>query len=313
MKNRNILRIQLPKEHKVKPMNNLNPVDWERIGMNRKNNQRFLPTKENGFIDFGHLISLKSLPISDNIYNWISEKRVCIIFHIYYNDLINEIINRLDSLNFSFDLIIVSPANSPFSASNLKHNFNKFNPTFLSCPNIGKDIGGKLVSIKHILDKKINYDYIIFAHDKQSKHIKNESAGMEWRKDLYNGIFLESNVRLIINGFMTNDRIKLSGSRVRQGIINSPAIAVNLGNTQYIQKLSTEVFKIQKQENTAFVGGTMFWLDWNYFKEIFANININTLIQLLEKGDVREPSYSHAMERIFGILVTYKGNKIGSI
>jgi len=311
MRNRNILRVNIPKELKVKPMNNLTPVDWERVGRNNRQNGSF-QTKENGFIDFGHVINLKSLPQPNDVYEWLSEKRVCIIFHIYYNDLISEIVNRLDSLQFKFDLIIVSPTNSPFSSSNLKHNFNRFNPTFLACPNIGKDIGGKLISIRHILDKNLNYDYLIFAHDKKSKHA-NESVGVKWRRDLYNGIFLESNVRLIINGFMMNSRIKLSGGRVRQGIVNSRAIAVHTGNTQFIEKLSTDVFKIQKQENTAFVGGTMFWLDWNYFKEVLNTINVNKIIQLLEKGDVREPSYSHAMERLFGILVTFKSNKIGSI
>jgi hypothetical protein len=52
-------------------------------------------------------------------------------------------------------------------------------------------------------------------------------------------------------------------------------------------------------------------MDWNYFSEIFKKINIGSVIKYLEKGNVKEPSYSHAMERMFGILVTYNNNKIG--
>jgi lipopolysaccharide biosynthesis protein len=309
IRNRNILKISLLKNLIIKneSMNNLTPVNYDKIKKTEKN----IYTKENGFINFGHTINLKKIPKSNTYKESFNSKKICIIFHIYYDDLLNEILNRLKSLKFSFDLIIVSPEGSPFNNSN-SNLFSEFNTHFLISPNVGKDIGGKLTAFKYILENDLSYDYLILAHDKKSTHTNTE-VSKKWRNDLYNAIFSEENVNHIMNGFMHSDKIKLCGGRVREGLTDSRAIAVHRGNTEYIKKISETIFKIKHQENTAFVGGTMFWVDWNYFKEIFKNIDIDSIIKLLEFENVQEPSYSHGMERIFGILVTYKDNKIGSI
>jgi len=309
IRKRNILRVSLPKEVNVKPINNRNLAEYERIKKYREKYE-LQNSKKNGFINFGHTVNLAKLEPSSNQLEWVSKKKICIVFHIFYSDLTNEIIHRLKNLKFKFDLIIVSPKLSPFSQSKEIAKYFDFKPTYLECPNVGKDIGGKLITIEHILSTKKEYDFLIMAHDKKSTHMNKDMAN-SWRNDLYDGIFLDKNVNLILNGFIKNEKIKLSGTKVREGITDSRAIAVNPGNVNYINILCKQVFNISMPNDTSFVGGTMFWMDWNYFSEIFKKINIGSVIKYLEKGNVKEPSYSHAMERMFGILVTYNNYKIG--
>jgi len=57
----------------------------------------------------------------------------------------------------------------------------------------------------------------------------------------------------------------------------------------------------------------MFWVKWPIYRSAFNAGNINEIYNQLETGDVMEPSITHAMERIFGIIVTSKGYKIGRI
>lgn len=290
---KNIRRINLSKDVNIKTQN-----------INRN-------VHKNKFMDLNHTINVKNLRQLKDYKKTFKEKKICIIFHIYYNDLINEILNRLKNLSFKFDLIIVSPKGSPFNISK-KNEFSEYNPKYMTCVNVGKDIGGKLEAFKYLINENLDYDYLILAHDKKSPHVK-DSVGIKWRNDLFDAIFSPSSIEYIMNAFIINDKIKMCGGRVREGLTDSRAIAVNRGNTHYIKYLLEKIFNIEHQKNGAFIGGTMFWVDWNYFKEIFKKINLDHLMNQLERGNVKEPSHTHAMERIFGLLVTYNKNKIGSI
>jgi lipopolysaccharide biosynthesis protein len=59
-----------------------------------------------------------------------------------------------------------------------------------------------------------------------------------------------------------------------------------------------------------FVGGTMFWVKAQIFKDFFSKNDATKIVDTLEIGDVREPSRTHAMERFFGCLVNDKKFRI---
>jgi hypothetical protein len=102
-------------------------------------------------------------------------KKTIFLTHLYYPDSITEsdyqcILGNTDSQNFiNFCDQTKYPINS---------NCNKF----ISSPNKGKDIGGKLALIDLALKLKVKPDYYILLHDKKSPHT---NLGDIWRSKLF--------------------------------------------------------------------------------------------------------------------------------
>lgn len=275
--------------------------------------------KEPVFFETGFVVRCKEFDNKELSQSLINNLKIAIIIHVYYDDVIQEILeNYLDNFPFTFDLYIATPVDSIFNNSKnkdilikeLKQRNIKFK--IITVENKGKDIGGKLNVIKYINNSNLNYDYLILAHDKKSPHISSR-IGTTWRNVLLKSIFNPRPVQLILKTFKYNKDVKMCGTRVREGFINSRAIAVNLKNVPYINKLSSFLIPDIKMSTGAFIGGTMFWVDCDYMKSKLTTENIDKILYYLEQGDVQEPSIAHGMERMFGLLVTGNGYKIGKI
>jgi len=261
---------------------------------------------------------------STNISNFSSAKtsgdspRIAVLIHIYYNDLVPEMLKYLDMLEYDFDLYVSFASNAyPRETSTVSGNIELLkskhpDAKVFVVENRGKDIGGKMLMMRHIIESNLDYDYAVFAHDKQSNHMKHRINANQWRAELLDAIFLPANVNRILNAFQSNLKMGMCGTRVRAGYINSRAISVNLGNYPLIQKTYAHYFGTLPA-TSAFIGGTMFWVKWPIYRSAFNVDNINKIYKQLETGDVTEPSITHAMERIFGIIVTSKGYKIGRL
>ena len=63
-------------------------------------------------------------------------------------------------------------------------------------------------------------------------------------------------------------------------------------------------------KNISFVGGTIFWVRGDILREYLTKDNINLLLDLLPEGYHNEPSYNHALERLFGMMVYNEKKKI---
>ena len=257
----------------------------------------------------------------DTSYKTVEDTKVVIFCHFYYNDLIGEILSYIDNLICKEKTLWVSlPCHNPSrpdAASVRKKNtilerFSDANIVFV--PNRGKDIGGKLVCLQKYLEesKPGKNEWMIFCHDKKSPHVPEEH-GRAWRRDLLSSIFNKDKVYRALCHCQTNAEVQMWGGRVREGIVNSRAIAVNLGNTAFMYGLSRNLGMRNLPFTGAFIGGTMFWVKDSFFRQKFSRINLQAIIKKLERGDVQEPSYTHAVERLFGLLVTNDGYKIGII
>lgn len=298
----------------IKPYFDTDKNKFKKIGTS----QRTPPTPVNNFIKSNymlkHTIDIKKYHINPNFAEF-KKKKFAIFLHLYYEHYVNEILSYINRSGLSFDIFITIPKNSQLDKSpnkNLILNSIKNSVSNVSqyeIVNKGKDIGGKLF----LIHKNINsdYDYVIFMHDKKSPQMKEDLAN-KWRISLYESILGINNLHKISLAF-SNNSIKMCGGLVREGFIKSRAIAVNIGNTKYINDILLSILNIKNVNDGAFIGGTMFWVDWNFYKNFWKDIDIHKIISILEEGNVQEPSYAHAMERIFGIVVTSKGYKIGSL
>ena len=261
---------------------------------------------------------------------WLKDKRVVIFAHFYYDDLIEEMCDYMDLLPLPFTLWAslpdTIPANpSPNTIKKKKYLLKRYPKAQIRIvPNRGKDIGGKLKLLEEYLNTNGREDWMIFCHDKKSPHMTKPKAD-RWREDLLSSVFAISNVHRILSTFKNFPEVKMCGGRVREGIINSRSIAVNKGNEPYIYEMAKlfgivpgfnhpKYSHIKASFNTgAFVGGTMFWVDSTFYRSMFKHINIQKILQYLENGDVKEPSRTHAVERLLGLIVTFYKYKIGSL
>jgi lipopolysaccharide biosynthesis protein len=62
-----------------------------------------------------------------------------------------------------------------------------------------------------------------------------------------------------------------------------------------------------------FIGGTIFWVRYDVLEKYLTNDNIDITLKNMQNGYVLEPSPQHAMERIFGYMVTNENKKIMAI
>ena len=240
-----------------------------------------------------------------------SDTKVVIFCHIYYTDLIAEIFTHINNLKCTKEVWVSLPHYSTKENLDLRKSLilKEFpDAKVRTVLNKGKDIGGKLTCLKEYFDtseENIN-DWLIFCHDKKSPHFK---GGNKWRKKLLEGIFKPSH---ICNALMHKDKFEMWGEAI-EGYTNSHQLMSDPKNFEFAKKLARNFGLMHLQPTGAFAEGTMFWVKDNIYRNIFKNINIKEIINLLEPGNIHQPSYTHATERLLGMIITATGKKIGNI
>ena len=232
--------------------------------------------------------------------------KLCLtVTHIFFNDLIDEILNNLAKIPYSVDHYFSLVKDHSDNINNRNKILKRFpSATILSVDNAGKDIGGKLKILKMIKeDSSKTYKYMLFMHDK--KH-NNTSLGVAWRKELFSSLC--SN-RSFHNGFYnmeTNKNINMISSYkwTLKGLTKGVHVG-GKGDEVAKNKLRSTCnsLALNLPESFGFIGGTMFWCDFEKFGNFWNIKRINTAIENVnkEKGNMRELSYTHSLERIFGM------------
>lgn len=218
----------------------------------------------------------------------VSSRKYLFLFHNYYSN-VNESEIRISNSRFR----------------------NIYCKSTLFSPNIGKDIGGKLALINHCLLSDVQCDYFVLVHDKRSPHT---SLGDEWRKKLMK-IIEPENIELIKKILDENPKV---------GIVCAKEFIVNEYNskTKNFECTSNDILKklIEeynlKLENFDFVGGTMFWVRAEIYRNFFERHNPLKIRETLESGNVLDHQYgthTHAWERMLSWIVTHAGFTIKGI
>lgn len=228
--------------------------------------------------------------------------KIAIFMHLYYRDTWEEMQAYLNKFPIKFSLyvnLVKGKSNHIKHIEKIKSAYPEV--TIIESDNVGKDVGGKLNLIKEWINKGDDFDYLIFCHDKKSPHMKH-NGGTRWRNQLLRGILSKPATYHSINAF-ESDRVGMTGCRrwVMEGKKNHPNIYGEPLNKIYLKKFFS-MFNMNPSK-ISFVGGTMFWVKASIFKSFFTKYNPDLILKQLESGDVREPSNTHAVERLFGCIV----------
>ena len=258
-------------------------IDWTKRNYNAENQYIFIEDfnnlKNDNLLGYANINSfskaLYGLPfILDNINNFNIEnleKDVFILVqvHVYYTDLIIEIINKTNNIPIPFDLYITTNIKEKKNyIENYLKRYSKANKyEILITPNKGRDIIPCLIQLKDIIMK---YKYLCHIHTK--KHENDEILGNYWRIYLYENLLGSENIiKQIISDFENNNRLGFIFPEHFYAL-NKFIYEYKYRNWNIINKIFEMVFtnlNIRAGNIINFPSGNMFWARTSAIYQIF--------------------------------------------
>lgn len=268
------------------------------------------PDEKYGYANINTLSkAIYDLPFNDDvtvitnkkISNYDFKEKIAVQIHLFYVDLIDEIIEQLKFIPFKFDIYITTDTKAKVKIIEEKFYdaFDKKRVIVNKCTNRGRDVAPFLIQMNNVIKK---YDYVAHIHTKKSC---TGDYGDSWRQYLYKNLFgTENNVRGIFELFKKDPKIGLIFPETFIGISEMMSYG---GNKEAMTKLSRKM-RIDvdfNDENLTFPSGTMFWARTDAIKPLFdLKLSYNDFAK--EEGQI-DGTLAHAIERIFCFLVKAKG------
>ena len=264
------------------------------------------PDEQNGYASINALSkAIFNLPYEQKTFNFSTLENICKVAvqaHIFYEDLIEEIINKINNIPVQFDLFI---STTSVEMKNLISDFTKTNSkaneieiTILY--NKGRDVLPLLTQLKDRIKK---YKYICHIHSKKSK--TSPEIGISWRNYLYNNLLGNNKiVSEILSDFESLDNLGFIFPETFYEIISLSLILTkkNKNYMNYILKIIFQNYKIGNQ--LYFPAGNMFWARVKAVHQMF-EYNFDKMFSR-EKNQVND-TIMHAIERIWLYLVKLNG------
>ena len=263
----------------------------------------FDPQKEFGFIYLNYLskaIFNIENDATNNLEKLKNNCKVAIQVHLFYCDLIKDIINKTNNIPVKFDLYIsiIYPKKYFYLQEYIK-NFTKANNfEVLIVKNKGRDILPFLIQIKA---KFRNYKYLCHIHTKKSKH--SPKKGRLWRNYLYNNLL--GNVKIvseILFDFEKNKKLGFIFPETYYRIVKFFYL-LHKETKIWMDFLASKLFQNCKLgEFLDFPAGNMFWSKTAAIYQIFT-YDLSKYIP--EELDQIKNTIMHGIERIWLYLVKY--------
>lgn len=218
---------------------------------------------------------------------------VAVVVHIYGYDVWEKSIQpRLAEVldgKCKYDLYISLTARDNIDETRARILAIYPNAVIIQVENVGEDVNGFMHCVKAIEDSGKEYDYILKLHTK-TKDL--------WRTDLLNGTIPHNCVT--INKLLTGHAAMIGP---RKWIKAIPDAAV------HVQPILTKIGC--GKHPLRFMAGTMFWIRFDIIKKYLfgGKLPVDYFNEPYKKMGLKQ----HAMERIFGMMVTDVGGTISGV
>ena len=244
----------------------------------------------------------KEININFSYFN--KEPKIAIQVHLYYDDLITQIINKTNNIPVLFDLFISTDSlekkDKIMNYTKLNSKSKKFEILILE--NKGRDVMPFLIQMKNKIKK---YKYICHIHTKKSLFI---DIGENWRNYLYNNLLGTKNIVLeILSDFENNDKLGFTFPENYYKALLLFGEKINFPNKAYIKYLLNKLFgnlKLKVGEKIVFPIGNMFWAKT---KAIFQIFDENFENETPEESGQKDGTIMHGIERIWLFIVKLNG------
>ena len=294
-------------------------INWTKNHYNKQNYYIFInawnnwekgnylqPDEKYGYASINALSkAIFNLPYKKYNYNLSNLKNNCkvaIQAHIFYNDLIIEIINKTNNVPTLFDLYISTTSNEmeDIIIEYVKKYSKADRYKIITVNNKGRDVLPLLLQLKGNVK---NYKYICHLHSKKST--TSPDLGISWRNYLFNNLLGNLTiVSEILSDFENIDKLGFIFPETFFEVIKHSLILTKK-NKKYMDYIIKKLFPNYKIGNQLFFpAGNMFWARVNAIYQIFG-FDFNKMFDK-EKGQIND-TIMHAIERIWLYLVKVNG------
>lgn len=237
----------------------------------------------------------------------IREKKIALVMHIYFDDLIEYCLHYASSMPENADIYLTVPTEKNKKAAEKIFAKLPNRVEVIVIENRGRDVSAFLVATKNFI---MNYDYVCFMHDKKVVQLKPASIGYGFSYKCFENLLASKKfVENVIDTFEKNPRL---------GMLMPPppnhgdyyfTLGMEWGdNYKITKKLADDLgltVPISKDKEPIAPLGTMFWVRPNAMKLLFDK-------DWKYEDFPKEPNkidgtLLHAVERIYGYVVQQEG------
>ena len=231
-----------------------------------------------------------------------SGARVAAVVHVFYPDLVPEIVAGLDSIPVPLDVYVTNASGQGLAEDTFKVGSVQ-NVAILPVRNQGRDIAPLLYVVNAgYLDP---YDLVLKLHTKKSPwreaHGELEGTGEQWRDSLLTSLVGSSaGVEEILSAFATDPRLGAVGA---PGTILGPEFWG--GDEALVGELGRRLGLQFPSDSLKFVAGSMYWIR-GFLLQGLRGLNMHFHEFEDEEGQV-DGTTAHAVERLIGLLTEEAG------
>jgi lipopolysaccharide biosynthesis protein len=228
--------------------------------------------------------------------------RIGVVVHVFYPELLAEILAQLPAIPVAFDLIVTNASGTPIDIDQTALP-NASTVIVVDVDNHGRDI---LPLVGLVNAGLLNaYQVVLKIHTKRSDwragHDELEGTGAAWRERLLGALLgSEANVSGILDGFATTPSLGVvtaDGSVLgREFWGDNEAVVAGL-----LRRLELDL----RRDFLTFPAGSMYWIRGFLLQGLRA-LNLSAHDFEIEAGQVNATT-PHAIERLIGIVTTEAG------
>jgi lipopolysaccharide biosynthesis protein/glycosyltransferase involved in cell wall biosynthesis len=222
----------------------------------------------------------------------------CVILHLYYPEMWEEIQSYLSNLGEKFDLFITIPYDVDISVNILKAQFPQ--AQIYRCENRGRDIAPFLIVFSAI--RELGYKYVCKIHTKKSQYITN---GDQWREEAMEKLLgspeIIAQIKEAFEKHLDWGIIGPQGHVVPHDYFWRP-------NAENVIRLANSIGIPTETIEFSYVAGSMFWFRPDALSPLI-RLGLRTQDFEPEQGQI-DGTLAHAIERFFGMVAAHGGYKI---
>jgi lipopolysaccharide biosynthesis protein len=231
-----------------------------------------------------------------------SPTRIGVVVHVFYADLLDEIVQQLAAIPVTFDLIITNASGEAIDVDRDRLP-RASTVVVLDVENHGRDI----LPLAHVVNAGLldPYHVVLKIHTKRSEwrdgHADLAGTGAAWRTDLLRGLLGDAaNVASILSGFAASPGL---GLVTADGSLLGPEFWGDnqAATASLLRRLELDL----RPAELKFAAGSMYWIRGFVLQGLRA-LNLCETDFEPEAGQVNATT-AHALERLIGVVTAEAG------
>lgn len=227
----------------------------------------------------------------------VSNARVCAVIHVFYPELVPQIVDELSKVPVALDVLVTNASDSVLQQEHFQVG-NVQRITILPVENLGRDIAPMMwLANAGYLDP---YDLVLKVHTKQSAWREDHAAlggsGTQWRDSLLEGLLgSDENVARILLAFQEDPSL---GCVTPDGNVVGPE---HWGSSEHaVSELLRRISLSIGYGDLRFAAGSMYWIR-GFILQGLRSLAVGPEDFEAETGQI-DGTTAHALERVIGVV-----------